>query len=263
MSLGMTESVIKRDRMIVMLGLAGVIGLSWLYTLYMAWGLGLGIDLDICGPLVATWGTTQFLLVFGMWSVMMVAMMAPSVSPFVLMFATINRKRREQDNPFVPTSIFFLGYLLVWIGYSALATIVQWGLHSAALLSPFMVSTSPYLGGALLIGAGLFQWTPIKHACLDKCRSPLGFMMTEWRDKAKGALIMGLKHGYECVMCCWMLMLLLFVAGVMNLLWMGMITAFLLIEKLVPAGDKVSKPSGVFFILCGVLMIVTNTTFLS
>ena len=261
MSLGVTEQVLKRDRIIVMIGLVAISALAWLYTLYMAWGLGLGIDLDICGPLAESWTMEQFWLVFVMWSVMMVAMMAPSVSPFVLMFATINRKKREQDNPFVPTSIFFLGYLIVWIVYSLLATIAQWGLHNAALLSPFMVSTSAYLGGALLIGAGLFQWSSLKYACLDQCRSPLGFMMTEWRDKPKGALIMGLKHGYECVACCWVLMLLLFVAGVMNLLWMGLITAFILVEKLAPAGDKISQGSGAFLILAGILMIATNATF--
>jgi len=136
-----------------------------------------------------------------------------------------------------------------------LATLAQWGLHSAALLSPMMVSTSPFLGGMLLLAAGLFQWTPLKYACLTHCRSPLSFLMTDWREGHRGALIMGLRHGSYCTGCCWFLMALLFVAGVMNVLWVATITAFVLIEKVAPRGDVVGRVAGVVLVIAGLMML--------
>src|ERR1700690_3554352 len=177
---------------------------------------------------------------------MMVAMMIPSAAPMILTFAMVNRKRREQERPFVPTGIFLLGYLAVWTGFSALAAVAQWILHARALLSPMMVSTSPILGGGLLIAAGIFQWTPLKNACLTHCRSPLGFLMTDWREGRWGALFMGLKHGAYCAGCCWILMALLFVAGVMNLWWIAIIAVLVLLEKVAPKGFGVGKIAGVF-----------------
>ena len=144
---------------------------------------------------------------------------------------------------------------MVWIGFSALATLAQWGLHEAALLSPMMVSTSPILGGVLLLSAGIFQWTPWKYTCLKHCRSPLGFLMTDWRDGAWGAFWMGLRHGSYCTGCCWFLMALLFVAGVMNLLWVAAITAFVLVEKMVPRGDLVGRVAGGVLILAGIVLL--------
>jgi predicted metal-binding membrane protein len=145
--------------------------------------------------------------------VMMVAMMTPSAAPMILTFATLNRRRRAQEGPFVPTTVFVLGYLLVWGGFSVVATLAHWGFHTAALLSPMLVSTSPIVGGLLLLAAGLFQWTPLKSTYLRQCRSPLGFIMTEWREGARGALRMGLRHGSYCVGCYWVLMALLWVVG--------------------------------------------------
>jgi predicted metal-binding membrane protein len=136
-----------------------------------------------------------------------------------------------------------------------LATLAQWGLHSAALLSPMMVSTSPILGGLVLLAAGGFQWTPLKYTCLTHCRSPLGFLMTDWREGHRGALIMGLQHGMYCVGCCWFLMALLFVAGVMNLLWVAAIAAFVLVEKVVPRGDLVGRVAGGGLVLAGLVML--------
>jgi predicted metal-binding membrane protein len=126
----------------------------------------------------------------------------------------------------VSTTVFVLGYRLVWGGFSIVATLGQWGLHATALLSPMMVSTSPMLGGLLVLTAGLFQWTPLKSTCLGPWRSPLGFVMTEWREGTWGALLMGLRHGSYGVGCCWVLMALLLVAGVMNLLWVAALAAF-------------------------------------
>jgi len=184
-----------------------------------------------------------------------VAMMVPSSTPMVLMFASINRKRRERRDPIAPTGMFLIGYIVAWAWYSALATLGQWGLHSAALLSPTMVSSSPILGGLLLLAAGIFQFTPLKYACLIRCRSPLGFLLNEWQEGIRGAFIMGLRSGNYCVVCCWALMSLMFVAGVMSLLWMAVIAAFVLVEKVAPGGQWVSRISGILLILWGSWML--------
>jgi predicted metal-binding membrane protein len=151
--------------------------------------------------------------------------------------------------------MFLLGYFVVWTLFSVVAVVAQWGLHAAALLSPTMVSTSSILGGVLLIAAGVFQWTPLKHACLNHCRSPLGFLMTEWREGKGGALVMGVKHGSYCVGCCWILMALLFAAGVMNLLWVAAIAAFVLTEKVLPRGDLVGRIAGGVLVLAGIVIL--------
>ena len=165
------------------------------------------------------WSLQDFWLTFVMWAVMMVAMMLPSAAPMVLMFATVNRKRRSQQRPYVPTFVFASGYVAVWILFSAVVTLVQWPLHHWALLTPMMDNASAIMAGLVLIIAGVYQWTPWKDACLNQCRTPLGFLMTEWREGAAGAFLMGVKHGFFCVGCCWALMLVLFAVGVMNMLW--------------------------------------------
>ena len=246
------ETVLKRDRSVVLGGLIGISLVAWAYTGYLAWDMH---HMAIAMPQMQGWGVVDLLLLYLMWAVMMVAMMVPSAAPMILMFVTINRRRREQQQPFVPTAVFLAGYVLVWAGFSAVATLAQWGLHTAALLSPMMMSTSPVLGGILLIAAGLFQWTPLKYACLSRCRSPLGFLMTEWRDGMRGALHMGLKHGAYCLGCCWMLMALLFVAGVMNLLWVAAIAAFVLVEKVVPRGELVGRVAGGVLVVAGLLLL--------
>ena len=249
------EAVLKRDRMIVLSGLAGVSALVWAYLFYLTEGMrNMDTGIEPAMPHMQAWEGLDLVLMFAMWAVMMVAMMVPSAALVVLLFATINRKRREQQGLFVPTAVFLLGYLVVWMGFSALATLVQWGLHTAASLSPSLVSTGPILGGVLLAAAGIFQWTPLKHACLAHCRSPLGFFMTEWREGTRGALLMGLKHGSYCVGCCWLLMSLLFLTGVMNLLWMATLTAFVLLEKIAPAGQWVSRVAGLLLIGWGMWM---------
>ncbi len=183
-------------------------------------------------------------------------MMLPSAAPMILTFSTVNRKRREQEQPFVPTGIFVLGYLAVWTIFSALAALAQWALHATALLSPTMASTSPFFGRALLIAAGVFQWTPMKHACLRHCRSPLSFLMTDWREGKSGALRMGLKHGAYCTGCCWFLMALLFVAGVMNMWWVAIIAGFVLLEKVAPKGMWIGRIAGALLIAWGAWMML-------
>jgi predicted metal-binding membrane protein len=251
------ETLLRRDRAILIFGITGISVFAWAYMFYLAWGMkNIAIGMEITIPQMRSWGAVDFIFIFIMWMVMMVAMMVPSAAPMILMYATINRKRREQDGPFVATGVFLFGYLVAWAWYSAFATIGQWGLHTAALLSPMMVSNSPILGGALLLAAGVFQFTPLKYACLSRCRSPLGFLLNEWREGTWGAFAMGLRSGNFCVVCCWVLMSLMFVAGAMNLLWMAIIAAFVLVEKVAPGGHVVSRASGVLFIAWGTLMLV-------
>ena len=151
--------------------------------------------------------------------------------------------------------MFLAGYLVVWATFSVLATAAQWGLHTVSMLSPMMAITSPLLGGVLLLAAGVYQWTPLKHACLSKCRSPLGFVLNEWREGGWGAFLMGLKHGAYCTGCCWSLMVLLLVAGVMNLLWVAAIAGLVLLEKVAPAGDRLGRVAGAVLVGWGVWMV--------
>ncbi len=201
------------------------------------------------------WGAMGVFLLFVMWAVMMVAMMVPSAAPMILTFLDVNRRRETAGRPFVPVGFFLAGYLAIWTTYSAVATLAQWGLHKAALLSPAMAATSPLLNGGLLIAAGIFQWTPLKHVCLKGCRSPLSFLMSEWREGKAGAFIMGLRHGSYCVGCCWVLMALLFVAGVMNLLWVAVIALFVMAEKSLPRGDLLGNVAGVALVAAGAGLI--------
>ena len=253
------ENVLRRDRIVVLSGLALITALSWAYVSSLApdtqnVGMG-GMGAQMTMPRMQAWGVADFGLTFGMWAVMMVAMMTPSAAPMVLMFAGINRGRREQQASYVPTGVFLAGYLVIWAAFAVLATATQWGLHDASLLSPMMAITSPVVGGVLLVAAGVYQWTPLKHACLSKCRSPLGFVLNEWREGRRGAFLMGLKHGGYCTGCCWSLMALLFVAGVMNLLWVAVIAGFVLLEKLSPGGDRLGRAAGVALVVWGAGMV--------
>lgn len=250
-----SEGTLRRDRMIVLAGLFGISALAWAYLIYLAIEMGnMEMAMDMATSM-QSWTAIDLVLLFVMWTVMMVAMMVPTAAGMILAFATINRRRRSQKQPYVPTAVFLGGYVMVWTAFSVLAAFAQWGLHEAALLSPMMVSTSPILGGLLFLAAGIFQWTPLKYICLTHCRSPLGFLMTDWREGTRGALIMGLRHGSYCTGCCWVLMALLFVAGVMNLLWVATITAFVLVEKVVPHGEIVGRIAGGVLVLAGLLLL--------
>jgi predicted metal-binding membrane protein len=186
--------------------------------------------------------------------------MVPTATPMILTFATINRRRQEREQPFVPTGVFISGYLMVWFGFAITATLMQWSLHQEALLSGMMGSAVPLLGGVILVAVGVFQWTPLKNACLKQCRTPLDFIMTEWRDGRKGALVMGARHGGFCLGCCWSLMGLLFVAGIMNLLWVVVIAAYILVEKAAPAGHWLGRVAGLALIGWGAWVLVGALT---
>jgi predicted metal-binding membrane protein len=252
------ESNPNRDRLIVLSGIAGAVAIAWVYLVIEA--VEMPAMKMVGSHVVATtrmkpWTVVHFWLTFVMWSVMMVGMMLPSATPAILGFAGTSRDRQGQDQAFAPTAAFALGYVTVWTAFSFIATFLQWGLRSAALLSPMMVGTSPLLGGILLVVAGIYQWTPTHRHALERLRAPLESIVTRWREGTGGAFVMGLENGASCVASCWVVMGLLFVGGVMNLLWVAAITIFVLIEKAAPHGDLVGRICGVVLLLKGAFVI--------
>ncbi|MCF7984057.1 MAG: DUF2182 domain-containing protein [Thiohalocapsa sp.] len=242
-----------REYLVVGGGLAGIALVGWAYMAYMAWAMANMDKVDMWMPPMGdvAWSARDFIMLFVMWAIMMVAMMTPSILPMVSMFATLNRNRRARRQSYTPTFIFVVGYLVAWSGFSVLATVAQWPLHTAGLLNPMMNSRSYLMSGAVLMVAGIYQWTPLKNACLTSCRSPLGFLLTEWREGTGGALMMGIRHGIYCVGCCWALMLVLFGVGVMNMLWVLLITAFVVLEKILPAPAVLRAVSGLGLVVWG------------
>jgi predicted metal-binding membrane protein len=186
---------------------------------------------------------------------MMVGMMLPSATPATLVYTAVARKAAREGTPVAPVAAFVLGYLTMWTLFSAGATVAQWGLERAALLSPMLVSNSAVLGGALLVAAGAYQLTPWKDACLEHCRSPAHFVAQHWRPGTGGALRMGMEHGAYCLGCCWVLMGLLFFGGVMNLLWIAAIALFVLLEKVLPFGAGGGRWAGYAMITAGALVL--------
>ena len=250
------EAVLKRDRLVVLAGVFGVAALAWAYTVYVALSTGTGAGAAMAMPNMQSWGLAHWVSMFIMWMVMMAAMMVPSAAPMLLLFATVNRQRKTKQQPYVSTGVFLLGYILVWCGFAAGATVGNWALHTHAMLSSMMgASTNALLGGTLLLAAGVFQWTRLKYVCLTNCRSPLSFIMTGWRDGVGGALQMGLRHGVYCLGCCWILMALLFVLGVMNLVWIAALAAFVLLEKVAPKGQLLGRAGGVLLAAWGGVML--------
>jgi predicted metal-binding membrane protein len=244
----MLEQALRRDRIVTGASLAVVVGLAWAYVVDAAApSAHAGMSMTMAMPGLP-W-------LVGMWFVMMVAMMLPSAAPTILLFSTVSSRRRQQGVPAVPAAVFTAGYVLAWTLYATLAAGVQWELHRRLLLSPAMASVSPALTGGLLVAAGLYQWLPIKRACLSHCRTPLGFFTSEWREGVWGALWMGMRHGTFCVGCCWLLMALLFVAGVMNLAWVAALAGLVLVEKLVRGGLWVGRLAGLAMIGWGVWVI--------
>jgi predicted metal-binding membrane protein len=248
------ESALRRDRLLVVCALLFVIVLSWAYLL-----TGAGTMQEMGGMLMpmsaAEWTPGHALLMLVMWIVMMAAMMLPSAAPMILLYATIVRKRHAGGARVATPGIFALGYLAVWALFSVLAVVLQFGLEKAALLSPMMETTSVMLAGAVLIAAGIYQWLPLKQACLRHCRSPLEFVLMRWREGAGGAFKMGVEHGVYCVGCCWVMMLLLFVGGVMNLAWIAGLAFFFLLEKWTPTGHWLARAAGVLLIGWGAAVL--------
>jgi predicted metal-binding membrane protein len=218
---------------------------------------------DMYGPMTGAsawmmtshWDVLHLLLLWAMWAVMMTGMMLPSASPLVLLYGAAARRSAPQTAG-RQTCALAAGYLLAWTAFSLGATALQRGLASLLLVTPMMEAANSRVSAILLFVAGGYQWTPLKHACLRKCQSPLGFLMGRWRDGWSGAFRMGLEHGYYCVGCCWALMLLLFAGGVMNMLIIVGLTALVALEKLAPPGRHAARISGGLMMVAGLWMLV-------
>jgi predicted metal-binding membrane protein len=256
MTNGAPPALLRRDRAVVLSGLAAVVVLAWAYLLF-----GAGIKMEMMdmggGQMMAMspeWTLGYGALIFVMWAVMMVAMMLPSAAPTILLAAALDRRRSTASAP-QQGMLFASGYLLVWSGFSLAATLLQWGLDQAGLLSETMAAGNRILAGAVLIAAGVYEWTPLKNACLAHCRSPIAFLVQHWRRGRLGAVVTGMRHGLFCLGCCWMLMALLFVGGLMNLLWVAAIALLVLIEKTAPWGGRMARISGVVLALWGAVAL--------
>ncbi len=244
--------LLRHERTVPAVALLIAAGAAWLWLARMVGALN---HMPGAMPGMTMPTVPDLLLLALMWSIMMVAMMLPSASPLILLFASVQRTRRGQQRPAIASGIFAAGYLIDWIGFAVLAATLQWWLHAHSLVGDTMIAT-PRLGGALLIAGGVYQWSPAKQFCLTRCRSPLSFLTTEWREGKRGALIMGIRHGAFCLGCCWLLMALLFVAGVMNLLWVAALSALVLVEKILPAGPWVARVSGIGIALLGIWLLI-------
>lgn len=243
----------ERRRVAVAIGIATLA--AWAATWWFAWEMGT-MDHAAMPPLHAqTWTNLDLLMAFLMWAAMMVAMMLPSALPMIDAVATIAGRRKARGDAYTPASVFVVGYLVVWVGFSAFATVVQWTLHKAALLTPMMENASPVMAGVLFLLAGAYQFAPFKYACLTKCRSPAAFVLTEWRDGAVGAVIMGLRHGGFCVGCCWALMGLLFAVSVMDLRWVAALALLVAIEKIAPFGVAFARALGIVSATTGIWLL--------
>jgi len=238
--------VSRRDRLLIGSCILLITALAWAYLVYLDGKMGMVMDVP--------WGARDLFFTFVMWAVMMVGMMTAPATPVLLLFAGTHAGRARRGVS-LAVLLFGLGYITVWLGFSVCAAVTQWALHEAALLSPAMSASSPRLAGAILIGAGVFQLTALKRACLTQCQSPLGFLMSNWRDGRSGAFQMGLRHGAYCLGCCWALMCVLFVVGVMNLAWVGVLAAFILVEKIGPSGARVARIGGAIMIAFGVRFV--------
>ena len=249
---GALPALLRRDRAVVLSGLAAVVVLAWAYLLF-----GAGIKMEMMdmggGQMMAMspeWTLSYGALIFVMWAVMMVAMMLPSAAPAILLAAALDRRRSTASAP-QQGMLFASGYLLVWSAFSLLATLLQWGLDEAGLLSGTMAAGNRILAGAVLVAAGAYEWTPLKNTCLAHCRSPIAFLLQHWRQGRLGAVVTGMRHGLFCLGCCWILMALLFVGGLMNLLWVAAIALLVLIEKTAPWGGRMARITGVVLAIWG------------
>ena len=267
---GALETVLRRDRLVVAGALAAIAALAWGYVLWLAADMDMGgmdmtafrmipAGIGIMAPTNAPWKAIEFAFVFVMWAVMMVGMMAPSAAPMLLIYARVGRQAKAQSKPFAATGWFAAGYFLAWIGFSLAATLVQWAIERAALLDSQMASASNVLGGVILIAAGVYQWTPLKDVCLANCQSPFWFLMRYggFRGDVPGCLLLGLRHGLYCVGCCWVLMALLFVGGVMNVLWIALLALLVLLEKVTPFGRWIARAAGAACVAAGAWLLLS------
>jgi len=257
------DFILRRDRHVVAVCLFIVAASAWLYILSGA-GMGMsmlemthpgetGMDMDMVMP--QSWSLGYTVMMFLMWWIMMIAMMLPSATPTILLSAALNRRSSSETPPYGSTAFFAFGYLLAWAIFSLVAVLFHWVLEQAELLSMLMESVSRILSGLLLVLAGVWQFTPYKNSCLTHCQSPVEFLVRARRPGNVGALVMGLHHGCYCLGCCWFLMALLFVGGVMNLYWIIGLAIFVYLEKWLASGKWLPRISGAALLIWGVLVI--------
>jgi len=266
MSVTTVETLLKHDRAIVAAGLAATTLLAWLYLLT---GAGTGMDavamtsLKVLGrmamPMGGTgWSVSYWFIMLAMWWIMMIAMMLPTAAPAVLLYTRVHR-HSHQTGPAstIPAAAFTFGYLVAWLGFSVVATMLQAAMERAGLLDRMMMwTTDRTLTAGILLATGLFQLSPLKSACLDHCRRPVEFLTRNWRNGTLGAVRMGLHHGAYCVGCCWLLMALMFAGGAMNLIWIAGLTILVLVEKLAPHGGRTAKAIGLLLIVAGTYVLL-------
>ena len=251
----LVERLVRHERAMLVATLIAVPLACWSWIIPMARDMYGAMTGPSAWMMTATWDTPHVLLLGAMWMVMMAGMMLPSAAPILLLYAGAARRRAGGRHAAWHVYAMAAGYLLVWSAFSACATLLQRILSARLVLSPMMELTSPVFSGALLIGAGVYQLTPLKRACLASCSAPLVFLMRRWREGAMGAFRLGVEHGLSCLGCCWALMLLLFAGGVMNLAVIGALTAFVLVEKLVPLGARSVNFTGILLIAVGVWVL--------
>ena len=250
------ERLLRRDRWLVAAPLAAATVLCWAWIVPMARDMYGAMTGPSAWMMTDTWDSPHLLLLFAMWVVMMAGMMLPSAAPTLLLYAAVLRKSEDARHTPGRVHAFAGGYLLVWTVFSLLATVGQRALARVLLLSPMMESQNALFGGSVLILAGIYQLTPFKRACLNYCRSPAELLVRFWRTGAAGAWRMGIVSGLYCLGCCWALMLLLFVGGVMNLWCIGAITLFVLLEKVAPFGSQGGRISGALLMAAGIWVLV-------
>ena len=256
----MTKVSVRRrvDRTGVLAGLAGTTAIAWILTVQLAGGSSMPVaSMDMASAVPST--PPQFLFVSAMWAAMMVGMMVPSATPMVLAYADWTRRGTSGNRPAAVAS-FLSGYVLVWLGFSVLAAMLQSALERVGVLTATGAISRPALGGTVLLLAGLFQVTPWKESCLRRCRTPVGFLIAEWRDGSKGAVVMGVRHGVYCLGCCWLLMAVLFVVGTMHVVWMAAVAGFVLAEKLAPRSLRVSYVAAAVLVGSGAWILLSAAT---
>jgi predicted metal-binding membrane protein len=251
---GWLANALRRERLAVLCALFLVTLLALGYTYWLATGFDMS---DMMSPTFVPWSLEYFLFMLAMWIVMMIGMMTPSVAPTVLLYAGFASRSASQGQVFPGAGWFAAGYLLAWSAFATAATLLQWLLEWLALVTPMMAGTSRVVGGAMLIAAGVYQWLPLKQACLASCRSPLSFIQRRggFPTSVAGAVRLGAAHGLYCIGCCWMLMSLLFAFGVMNLVWIAGLMVFVLLEKVVPHPGIFSRAAGAAAVVAGLTLV--------
>ena len=250
------EGLLRHQRLFLALVIIVIVSLSWFWIISMAQDMHGSMQGLAAWMMTPDWDSAHLLLLWAMWAVMMIAMMLPSASPTLLLYLRAARVRKEGWQSALQVYSLAAGYLSVWAAFSVGATLLQRLLAAQGILSPMMAPVSAVPSAALLFIAGVYQMTPLKRVCLRSCRSPLSFLMRRWQPGWIGAYRMGFEHGTYCLGCCWALMLLLFAGGVMNLAVIAALTAWVVVEKLLSAGEHAARVSGVLLIATGVWMLV-------